>query len=423
MNERQTLAVLFYLRRDKKKSDTEVPIYMRITVNGKRAEMAVHRYIDPEHWNNTAGMPKGTKLEIKSLQEYLNLQRSKVYQAQKDLIDNGRVVTSAAIRNIVQGKSEKQHTLLEVFDYHNKLMAEKVPAEYAPTTLVRFTTTRKHISDFLHYQYKVDDMFLSQLNHEFISSLEHYFKTEKSCNHNSTIKYIKNLKKVVNLAVKNDWLNRDPFISFKATIKPVNRAFLTAEELKLIEKKKIEVQRIAQVRDIFVFSCYTGLAYVDVFELTRDNFVTGIDGEKWILTKRKKTGSKSNVPLLPKALEILSKYENDPECINENKLLPVLSNQKMNAYLKEIATIVGIKKTLTFHLARHTFATTVTLTNGVPIESVSEMLGHRSIRTTQIYAKVIDKKVSQDMSELRKKLLETHNEKQKRVKKRNAGNY
>ncbi|HLN22275.1 MAG TPA: site-specific integrase [Bacteroidales bacterium] len=423
MSDRQTLAILFYLRRDKKKSETEIPIYMRITLNGKRAEMAIHRYIDPEHWNNSAGVPRGTKNEIKNLQEFLNLQRSKVYQAQKDLIDNGKVVTAIAIRNIVQGKTEKQHTLLEVFDYHNKLMEEKVPAEYAPTTLVRFTTTRKHVSDFLQYQYKVDDMFLSQLNHEFVSSLEHYFKTVKACNHNSTIKYIKNLKKVVNLAVKNDWLNRDPFISFKATIKPVNRAFLTADELESIEKKKIEIQRIAQVRDIFVFSCYTGLAYVDAFKLSRDNLVTGIDGEKWILTNRKKTGSKSNVPLLPKALEIIDKYKNDPECIHENKLLPVLSNQKMNAYLKEVATIVGIKKTLTFHLARHTFATTITLTNGVPIESVSEMLGHKSIRTTQIYAKVIDKKVSQDMNELRNKLLGSTIRKQKLVKKRNAGNY
>lgn len=413
MTDRQTLAILFYLRRDKKKSETEIPIYMRITLNGKRAEMAIHRYIDPEHWNNTASVPRGTKNEIKNLQEFLNLQRSKVYQAQKDLIDNGKVVTASAIRNIVQGKTEKQHTLLEVFDYHNKLMEEKVPAEYAPTTLVRFTTTRKHVSDFLQYQYKVDDMFLSQLNHEFVATLEHYFKTTKSCNHNSTIKYIKNLKKVINLAVKNGWLNRDPFINFKATTKPVNRAFLTSEELSAIEDKKIENIRLAKVRDIFVFSCYTGLAYVDAFKLTRDNLVTGIDGEKWILTNRKKTGSKSNIPLLPKALEIVNKYKDDPMCIHSNKLLPVLSNQKMNAYLKEIAIITGITKNLTYHTGRHTFSTTVTLTNGVPIESVSEMLGHKSIRTTQIYAKVIDKKVSEDMQTLKNKMLLNSRKKKK----------
>lgn len=363
MADRETLSILFYLRRDKKRSETEIPIYMRITVNGKRAEMAMHRYIDPDHWNKTAGVPRGTRNEIKNLQEYLNLKRSMAFMAQKNLIDNGKIITAKAIRNIVQGKSEKQHTLLEVFDYHNKLMEEKVPSEYAPTTLVRFMTTRKHIFDFLQYKYKVDDMYLSQLNHEFVSSLEHYFKTVKSCNHNSTIKYIKNLKKVVYLAVKNEWLGRDPFMNFRATLKSVMREYLTTEELETLENKEILIPRIAQVRDIFVFSCYTGLAYIDAYKLNRDNLVNGIDGEKWIFTNRKKTGSKSNIPLLPKALEILDKYKNDPDCNHSNKLLPILSNQKMNAYLKEVATIAGIKKNLTFHLARHTFATTVTLTN------------------------------------------------------------
>ena len=404
MNERQTLAILFYLRRDKKKSDTEVPIYMRVTINGKRAEMAIHRFIDPMYWNNDSGVPRGTKNEIKQLSEYLSLMRSKVYLAQKSLIEDNKPVTSLSIRNIVQGKSERQHKLLDVFEYHNKLMEEKIPAEYSPTTLVRFKTTKKHVEDFIKKQYNTDDLFISQLNHEFVTNLEHYFKTVKLCNHNSTIKYIKNLKKIINLAIKNDWLNKDPFINFIGTTKPVKRDYLTADELKALEDKKITIPRLAQVKDIFVFSCYTGLAYVDAFNLTKDNIVRGIDKERWIFTQREKTSVKSNIPLMPKALEIIEKYKDDPVCILNNKLLPILSNQKMNAYLKEIATLTGINKNLTFHLARHTFATTVTLTNGVPIESVSEMLGHKSIRTTQIYAKVIDRKVSEDMSALKKKL-------------------
>lgn len=413
MNERQTLSILFYLRRDKKKSDTEIPIYMRITVNGRRAEMAVHRFINPEYWNNESGVPRGSRNEIKQLNEYLSLQRSMAYQAQKSLIEDGKPVTAIGIRNLVQGTSDKQHTILETFSYHNQLMKEEVGISFSPTTLTRYETTKSHVEAFIKYQYKTDDLFLTQLNHEFVTNLEHYFKTVKSCNHNTTSKYIKNLKKVVNLAIKNDWLGKDPFKNFAATIRPVNREYLTSEELQKIEDKQIDITRLAQVRDVFIFSCYTGLAYVDVINLTKENVVTGIDGEKWIFTKREKTSTKSNIPLLPKALEIASKYQMDPVCISNNRLLPVISNQKINAYLKEIATLTEIKKTLTFHLARHTFATTVTLTNGVPIESVSEMLGHKSLRTTQIYAKVVDKKVSEDMNILRKKLAMPIKEKRK----------
>lgn len=404
MNERQTLSILFYLRRDKKKSDTEIPIYMRITVNGKRAEMAIHRFVNPEYWNNRSGTPRGSRNEIKQLNEYLSLQRSKAYHGQKSLIENGKPVTAIGIRNLVQGLSDKQYTILETFSYHNKLMKEEVGAGFSPTTLTRYETTKSHIEAFIKYQYKTDDLYLTQLNHEFVTNLEHYFKTVKSCNHNTASKYIKNLKKIVNLAIKNDWLAKDPFKNFAATIKPVNRDYLTEEELHKIENKKIEVSRLAQVRDIFIFSCYTGFAYVDVLNLTKENVTTGIDGEKWIFIKREKTSTKSNVPLLPNALRIIEKYKDDPNCIYRDRLLPILSNQKMNAYLKEIATLAEINKTLTFHLARHTFATTVTLTNGVPIESVSEMLGHKSIRTTQIYAKVIDRKVSEDMKLLKTKL-------------------
>jgi site-specific recombinase XerD len=404
MDKRQTLSILFYLRRDKKKSEKEIPIYMRITVNGKRAEMAIQRFINPEYWNNVAGIPRGSRNEIKQLNEYLSLQRSKAYQAQKSLIEDGKPVTAVGIRNIVQGISGNQHTLLETFTYHNKLMMEEVGITFSPTTLTRYETTKDHIKTFLKLQYKTDDIFLTQLNHEFATNLEHYFKTVKSCNHNTTSKYIKNLKKVINLALKIDWLGKDPFKNYSATIKPVKREYLTSEELKKIEDKQIDIPRLAQIRDIFIFSCFTGLAYVDVLHLTKDNIVTGIDGEKWIFTKREKTSTKSNIPLLPKALEIIDKYKNDPLCNNMNSLLPVISNQKINAYLKEIAVIAEIKKTLTFHLARHTFATTVTLTNGVPIESVSEMLGHKSLRTTQIYAKVLDKKVSEDMLALKAKL-------------------
>lgn len=377
---------------------------MRITVNGKKAEMATNRYVDPERWNPEGGFVKGSKTEFKQLNEYLDLIRSKVYSAQRDLIEQNQPVTALGLRNIVQGTTTSQRTVLEVFRYHNKLMSERIPEDNSPSTLIRYETTLNHVAEFIKYKYKVDDLYLTSLNHEFITNLEHYLRTVRKCNHNSSVKYIKNFKKIIRLAIKNDWLSKDPFFNYRVSVKPVKREFLDAEELTKLENKEFHIQRLGQVRDIFIFSCYTGLAYKDVLDLTPDNIRTGIDGEQWIFTERAKTSVKSNVPLLHKAIQIIEKYKDSPENAGRGKLLPVISNQKMNAYLKEIAVLSEIKKNLTYHLARHTFATTITLTNNVPIETVSEMLGHKSIKTTQIYAKVIDKKVSEDMQNLKTRL-------------------
>ena len=223
-------------------------------------------------------------------------------------------------------------------------------------------------------------------------------------NHNTTIKYLRNFKKIIHLAVANDWLYKYPFQAHKAKIKEVKRDFLTQEELERVNEKEFSTARLNVVKDVFVFCCYTGLSYVDVAKLTPNNLTKGLDNETWLFVDRTKTGSSSHVPLLPPALEIIQKYKDHPESGNKGLLLPVISNQKLNAYLKEIADICGINKHLTFHIARHTFATTVTLTNGVPIESVSSMLGHKNLKTTQIYAKVVKKKISEDMKKLKEKL-------------------
>tara|TARA_R110002051_G_scaffold83979_3_gene148841 strand:- start:186 stop:932 length:747 start_codon:yes stop_codon:yes gene_type:complete len=232
---------------------------------------------------------------------------------------------------------------------------------------------------------------------------EYYLKTTKNCSHNSAIKYVTNLKKIIRIAFDHDWITKNPFANWKARIKIIDRAFLSEEEIQAIIEKEFTIKRLDQVKDIFIFCCYTGLAYADVKKLCKDDVVIGIDGEKWIKTVRTKTSTRSNIPILPIAQKILDKYKEDPTVISNNVLLPVLSNQKTNAYLKEIADVCGISKNLTFHLARHTFATTVTLTNGVPIETVSKMLGHKSLKTTQHYAKILDRKVSEDMKILRNK--------------------
>jgi site-specific recombinase XerD len=215
--------------------------------------------------------------------------------------------------------------------------------------------------------------------------------------------YLKKIKKIMNQCIAKKWIERSPFIGFKMSVNETHKTFLNEQELLLIAEKQIGIKRVEQVRDIFLFSCYTGLAYCDVAKLTKANVVIGVDGDRWIFTNRTKTNTASKIPLLPISNSIVNKYADHPVTSRSGKLLPVMSNQRMNSYLKELADVCGITKELTFHCARHTFATTVTLTNGVPIETVSKMLGHKSLKTTQLYAKIVDKKVSEDMRALKEK--------------------
>ena len=401
---KSTFSILFYPKRNDIDSAREAPVYMRVTVNGRRVELSTHRKVKVAKWNHKAGKLSGTKDEIRDFNNYLDALRNKIFDIQQQLLRNGTKITSHAIKNSYLGKGEKQMMLLEIFQNHNEQMEMLIGKEYALSTVKKYETAYKHAKNFLAYKFKLNDIPIERVNHSFITNFEFYLKSVKNCNHNSTLKYIKNFKKIVIIALSNGWIDKDPFINYKVHVKSVEREFLTKEEIQLMLYKKFHAARLEQVRDIFIFCCYTGLSYSDVKKLTKDNLVKGIDGEMWIKTKRVKTNTPSNIPLLPTALMILDNYKDHLEVINGDVLLPVLSNQKSNAYLKEIADLCGINKNLTTHLARHTFATTITLSNGVPIESVSKMLGHKSLRTTQHYAKILDRKVSDDMTILRTKL-------------------
>ena len=256
---------------------------------------------------------------------------------------------------------------------------------------------------FQLWKYNITDINIDKIDHAFITDYEFYLRTVRKCANNTAVKYIKNFNKIIKLCIANDWLDKNPFANYKSKVKEVERVYLSEGEIQNIINKDFKNERLSLVRDIFLFSCFTGLAYIDVKNLTRSHISIGIDGDKWIFTHRQKTETASKIPILSVTQMIIDKYENHPQSVNEEKLLPILSNQKMNAYLKEIAAVCEIEKELTFHIARHTFATTITLTNGVPIESVSKMLGHKNLRTTQHYAKVLDKKVSEDMKILRDK--------------------
>lgn len=400
---RTSFKVLFFIRSYKTHTNGEAAISIRVTVNNQRAEWSTQRECDAASWNAKACRVKGNTKEVKSINAWLEQLNARAYEAQRELFAAGKEITAIAIRNLIKGivEEEKVHTLVEVFEYHNDQFRSLVGKEFSYGTYQRFKTVLKSLKSFIKWKYTVDDVPIADINHQFITEYEFYLKTVQAVQHNTAMANIKKLKKIVRLCVANDWLAKDPFRSFKITTRETHRAYLSEHELEQLIAKHFSVERLDIVKDMFLFSCFTGLAYSDLVKLTRADLAIGIDREVWIQTTRTKTDTLSRIPLLPHALQILEKYEDHPKAVSEEKLFPSLTNQRMNSYLKEIADCLGINKELTFHCARHTFATTVTLTNGVPIETVSKMLGHRSLRTTQQYAKVLDNKVSNDMKVLK----------------------
>lgn len=396
-------SLLFYLKKQKVYASGPMPVYMRITVNGKRAEVSAGRDCEPSGWNSHAGRGIGTKSETRALNSYLDTLQAKVMNAHQQLIGAGKEITAEKLRNQFIGNTEKAYYVAALFNEHNDRVKALIGNGFEANTLKSYRSSFKHLSAFIQHQYGIGDMDIKKLNHAFIVNYEFYLKTVCKCSGVSAAKYVKHLKKIVNNCLANKWLSDNPFINYRSKAKAKEKEFLMPQELEAIAIKSIIIERLTQVRDIFIFCCYTGLCYADVQKLQRHQITKGIDGEQWIFTTRQKTDTSSRIPLLPIAADIVNKYADHPQCANKNLVLPVLSNQRMNSYLKEIADICGITKTLTFHMARHTFATTVTLSNGVPIESVSKMLGHTNIKTTQHYAKILDIKVSKDMAFLKEK--------------------
>lgn len=402
----KTFGLLFYVKKTKMIANGTAPVYLRITIDGERADISSKRYINPDKWNANGQKLGGSGEEVRALNIYLKTLEHQVYEAYRNMIEKKLPLTAAGLKNTLLKKDEpeKGKMLVPIFEEHNRQVKALIGREYAQGTLDRYQTSLKHTIAFIQWKYKVSDINIRGINHEFIMSYDFYLRSERNCNNNSTVKYLKNFKKIILICIANGWLDKDPFIKYKPKVKEVIREYLTMEDLQRISDKQFTNVRLTQVRDIFLFSCYTGLAYADVKKLKREEISIGLDGQKWIFTSRQKTDTASRIPLLPTALQIMQKYEDHPECSDFGKLLPVLSNQKMNSYLKEIADVCNIGKELTFHIARHTFATTITLANGVSIESVSKMLGHTNIRTTQHYAKILDSKVGEDMQLLKMRL-------------------
>lgn len=406
MRNSNSFSILFWTNKAKADANGLLPLYARVTVEGKRVEISLKRKVNPKKWDAKGGFMVGNGEEVRIVNKYISEISNALFEIYRAFKSDGKPFSAEDIKEKLTGKEQQivTRTLLEVFDNHNKEVESLIGKDYVKGTLTKYKTIRGKVAAFLIAKFDRKDIALDELNFTFLAAFEKFLKVDQDIDHNTTMSYIKRLKRIITIAVNNQWLNHNPFAAFKCTTKKVMRTHLTELELKTLTKKKFKVKRLEEVRDCFLFSCYTGYAFVDAQKLAPEHIILRSSGENWIETSRTKTEIVANVPLLPQAIEIIKKYENHPFCLASNRILPIKSNQKMNAYLKEIADICGIEKNLTTHMARHTFATTVTLENDVPIETVSKMLGHTKISTTQIYARVQERKISRDMNKLKEKL-------------------
>lgn len=409
------VSILFYAKRAKANVNGLVPIYTRITINGKRIELSSNRFVEISKWSTEAGKIKGNSEEARSINSHLDMLRIQIIDMQMELVHKKIPVTTETLKSKILGVDDRERMIIPIYQNHNDKIEDLIGNGYAYGTLERFKISLKHLQEFILWKYNVSDISITKIDYAFVTEFEFYLRSIKKCNNNTAVKYVRNFRKIIKICLDNDWLDKNPCSRYEGKMKEVERDFLTEEELNRIYNKRFSSERLNVVKDIFIFSCYTGLAYVDVKGLKKDHIAIGIDGEKWIFKNRQKTDTKSKIPVLPIAQEIIKKYSDHPKCLNEDSILPILTNQKMNAYLKEIGDLCEITKEITFHMARHTFATSVTLTNGVPIETVSKMLGHKNIQTTQHYAKILDKKVSEDMQVLRNKFSMTPIQKEQKI--------
>ncbi|MGZ4041636.1 MAG: site-specific integrase [Bacteroidia bacterium] len=402
----KSFSVTYLLRKLKsEEKDLKRKVYARITCDKIRADFSLNRTIEVSKWDEYSNKPKSIK-DNGELIKYLATVEEMFYKIERKLMEESIPVTPSSLLNayneLKSGKNKAtRKTLFEVFDIHNEQMAELAKTgAIVKATVLRYITVKNYLKEFLIDKHQKVDVFVDELKLPFVLEFDLWLRTNKNCANNTVVKYVKNLKKIIKLCMDYGWLSIDPFHAYKGKTKIVARDFLDLDELKRLAALEIKIDRLDKTRKLFLFSCYTGLAYIDLISLMPGNIHTDNDAVKWIFKERKKTQIISRIFLIQEALEIISEYEKDPDIIRRGAVLPTLSNQKLNAYLKELADMAGIKKNLTFHVARHTFATTVTLANGISLESVSAQLGHTNLRQTQHYAKMVNSRISNEMKGL-----------------------
>ncbi|MBR8537211.1 site-specific integrase [Carboxylicivirga sediminis] len=393
----------FALRKERIRKDGTCTVFARFTYNKRRLELSTSVIIRPDDWDEVKQLVKDNSKNADTLNNRLKKVDTALHDTYNRLVSSGKTFTVDDIKNEFLGKSDSKG-VLEVFDYYLKTIENNIGHGYAYRTLKHYRVSRKKLAVFIQSQLRKKDIPITDVDYNFLNQFDIHLKTEYGVHQNTAWNYHKHLKRVMNLAISMEYIQKSPYNQFKTKLEQANRNFLTKDELHRLETKSLEIDRLSIVRDIFIFACYTGLAYSDISKLSPRHIQKRDDGNQWIIINRTKTKSQCSIPIYPNVLKILERYADYPEALLKGRVLPVASNQKLNSYLKELANICNINKNLTMHMARHTFATTVTLSNGVPIETVSKVLGHKSLKITQIYARVLENKISEDMMAIKGKL-------------------
>lgn len=391
---RSNYSVLFYLKKNSVKKNGKSAIMGRITLNGKVAQFSTKQEIEISAWDTQNGKAKKPKQEANLINKNLDSIKNKINNYYWELYDRGEDIDAESLRNMLFGIAQKQETLLTLFDDLNKKLSSEVGITIVKATYSRYLRTRNLLATFINVQYNVSDINIRKINIQFIEDFERYLRIEKKLGTNMIYKYMVYLKKIIRKAFNNGIIKKYPFEDYKLKKEKTHVGFLTEQELTRIMSKRIEIDRLEKVRDVFIFSCFTGLAYIDIANLKKEQIDLFIGERQWIKTERIKTDNPVNIPLFRIPQIIIEKYQGK---LQDDHLLPIISNQKTNTYLKELADICGIKKNLTFHMARHTFATTITLTKGVSFETVGALLGHSDLRSTRIYAEVTNEKIVNEL--------------------------
>ena len=394
---KKQLFVSFFARKALTKKTGMVPIYCKVRYSDTTVQFYTQIDVLYINWDSKRTRVRGNSKKALNLE--LETIRVDIIDKYNALIKTNVIITAKTVLDFYKNDTLIMNSIINVFKQHNENMKSLIGIQYSYGSYKNYITTIKHLKNYIKKIYNANDISLTQINYNFIYNFSQFILLNTECSHNGMMKHIQRFKKITNFCIKNNYITKDPFVGFKISFKKSNRVYINKDELETLKNITLN-NNLNKVRDVFLFSCYTGLSYIDLYNLSLKNIIKGYDGLQWIFVKRQKTDIPSNLPILPYAFSILKKYKKEK---NINRIFPMISNQKTNKALKEISHLCNFNKKLTFHSARHTFATTITLTNGVPIESVSKMLGHNNIKTTQIYAQVIESKISSDMLKLRQK--------------------
>jgi len=379
----------------------KAPVYCRVQYKGKRKDFSLKRSFDLSKWDTTRNFPIDSTEQGKLMFDYLKGVEQSIFEAELAWIKTRKAYTLEDVINVFKGTDKKFQGIVQMYQIHQDQFNDLVKVnQRSAASWCKYQNCLNHLLEFLNYKSGISDIDVRELDYNFIVEFDHYLRTIGKCSNNTTVKYLQTFKKIVKIAIVKGIIDRDPFMQYSAKLHEVERDYLTDSELQSIHDSEITREGLILARDVFLLSCYTGLAYIDLKNLKKNQIVED-RGELWIKTYRTKSKVRAEIMLLPAAIKIIDKYSNHPICSIKDLVVPIRSNAKVNQHLKDIAKICGIKKHLVFHMARHTFATTVTLSKGVSIEVVSRMLGHKNVKQTQHYAKLVNTRIQDEMMGLK----------------------